>query len=132
VLSSQNHTYRIVIPASELTEGHWKAALFNPLRMRAVKYTLEARLRTSCLNNCTAPSHGTCNADGSCSCTHGWSGADCGFLTSACQINTFLRHEASADGLPVVCMKPCVCEVRARTAPLPVRRVCGRRKAPHE
>jgi hypothetical protein len=59
VLSAQNHTYTIVVPASQLTEGHWKAALFNPTRMRTIRFTLTAALRTSCLNNCTAPSHGS-------------------------------------------------------------------------
>lgn len=95
VLKSQNHTYTMTVPSSFLNEGHWKIAMYNPTRLDTIEFSIVARLRAYCPNKCTSPDQGTCNADGSCTCRNGYSGADCGFKANACQVNTF-RSEVSS------------------------------------
>ncbi len=52
-------------------------AVYNPMRQYRIAYNLTISKEGRCLNNCTGPSHGTCNSDGVCECAVRRGGGDC-------------------------------------------------------
>lgn len=57
----------LTLPTATPT-AHPQLAVYNPMRVNSVGYTLTIRKEGRCLNNCTGEDHGRCNEDGVCEC----------------------------------------------------------------
>lgn len=68
-----------------LTQGVWRAAIYNPMRIYKLSYNLTASKEAHCLNGCNG--HGTCSEDAVCHCEDNWTGGDCSVYASgaSCQ-----------------------------------------------
>ena len=118
VLEKENTTYTVNVCASQLTEGQWQVALYNPVRSRSIAFNVTAYEKVYCPNNCHADEgHGVCNKDGSCTCNGFWALPDCGISADpsvyGCKPGQFKGEErqmtepgTSGTGM---CMHPCKC-----------------------
>jgi hypothetical protein len=65
------------------TQGNWRAAIYNPMRVYKMAYNLSAEKHVHCLNNCSQ--NGKCTEDGQCKCHGDWAGGDCSIdLSTSC------------------------------------------------
>ena len=56
-------------------QGTWRAAIYNPMRIYKLGYTIKLSKQANCLNDCSG--HGDCTEDGICNCHDNWAGGDC-------------------------------------------------------
>ncbi|DBB04188.1 hypothetical protein WJX77_010421 [Trebouxia sp. C0004] len=75
ILEVQNTVYEIGLGPSQLKEGLWRIAIYNPMRLYQIGYKLTAVKLAHCLNDCSG--HGSCDDDGTCQCNSNWAGGDC-------------------------------------------------------
>ncbi|KAK9843435.1 hypothetical protein WJX81_002486 [Elliptochloris bilobata] len=106
VLQEHNTTYEIILCRSQLTQGLWRAAIYNPMHIYKVSYNLTVSRSAACLNNCSQ--HGTCTADGLCHCEGDWTGGDCSVsLAHHCAQGT--RRATPMPSQAGTCWQECHC-----------------------
>ncbi len=103
-LMAENGTDEILICSSQLVDGVWRGAVYNPRRWQAINYTVEVVKDSHCLNNCS--NRGDC-VDGICQCHHHYGGGDCSVSTS-CMAGDRKANQRTNG----VCWEECSCEQR--------------------
>ncbi|KAK9833016.1 hypothetical protein WJX74_004561 [Apatococcus lobatus] len=80
-LEEPNTTYTYTLCPSQISEGKWRVAIYNPASsLFPIAYNLTAKQVGYCLHNCS--SRGQCQDDGSCICNAGYAGGDCSVTSS--------------------------------------------------
>ena len=103
-LLAENATSEILICSSQLVDGVWRGAIYNPRKWVPINYTVEVVKDSHCLNNCS--SRGDC-VDGICQCHHHYGGGDCSVSTS-CMAGDRKANQRTNG----VCWEECQCETR--------------------
>ncbi|KAK9853882.1 hypothetical protein WJX84_009959 [Apatococcus fuscideae] len=81
VLEEPNTTYMYTLCPSQISEGKWRVAIYNPLSsLYPIAYNLTAEQVGHCLHNCSSRGH--CQNDGTCVCDAGFAGGDCSVTSS--------------------------------------------------
>ncbi|XRB19057.1 EGF-like domain-containing protein [Pseudoscourfieldia marina] len=118
VLMKELEKYTVNVCASQLTEGQWQVAIYNPVRSRNLKFNVTANEKAYCPNNCHEDEgHGKCQVDGSCVCNGFWALPDCGISSDpdiyGCKKGEYKGEERTmtAQGTQGVgvCMHGCKC-----------------------
>ncbi|QDZ20418.1 EGF-like domain-containing protein [Chloropicon primus] len=103
-LLQENGTDEILICSSQLADGVWRGAIYNPRKWIPINYTVEVIKDSHCLNNCSG--RGDC-VDGICQCQHHYGGGDCSVSTS-CMAGDRKANQRTNG----VCWEECQCETR--------------------
>ena len=103
-IKSENLTNEILICSSQLVDGVWRGAVYNPRKWIPINYTIEVVKESHCLNNCSG--RGDC-LDGICQCHHHYGGGDCSVSTSCMAGDR--KSNIRANG---ICWQECQCENR--------------------
>ena len=103
-LLQENATSEILICSSQLVDGVWRGAIYNPRKWMPINYTVEVVKESHCINNCS--NRGDC-VDGICQCHHHYGGGDCSVSTSCMPGDR--KSNQRTNG---VCWEECTCETR--------------------
>ncbi|EIE26855.1 hypothetical protein COCSUDRAFT_39831 [Coccomyxa subellipsoidea C-169] len=114
VMQLQNTTYEIDLCPSQLKQGVWRAAIYNPMRIYKLAYNLTTVKEGRCLNNCTG--HGTCSDDAVCHCLDNWTGGDCSVYARGGSCSPGSRKPTLIPEAHGTCWHECRCDAAGNCA----------------
>ena len=112
-MKQTNNVSEINICSSQLVDGIWRGAIYNPRNWEQLNYTVQVVKEEFCLNNCSGK--GDC-VDGMCRCYGNYGGGDCSVSTSCMAGDRKARKRSNG-----ICWQECKCKGDAEAG----TEVCG-------